>query len=175
MDIIDILNQVNEVEKEREKLERKIDNVRYEIEDIHRIEIKTRWPDGLPCGSGTTDPTGELVTSILSGKKGKKYDRLRGKLVDLQIKWYKATETLWNKRMEVCQIISNTPDAKGIKVLRYRYIDGLNWQETADLMGMSANGIRHIHKGAIAALSETIMGKSWENETVTKKEKPQNG
>lgn len=102
-----------------------------------------------------------VADSVACGKKGKKaiktvkiegfphpdYERKRELL-----KWYKAKlklfeEDLLEKQIEVEEYIQSIEDSRIRRIMRYRYLDNLTWQQVAHRMGKhhTAEGCRSAH------------------------------
>lgn len=108
------------------------------------------------------EESGYTVTdSVACGKKGKKaiktvkvegfphpdYERKRALLRRYKAKLKLFEEDLLKKQIEVEEYIQSIEDSRVRRIMRYRYLDNLTWQQVAHRMGKhhTAEGCRSAH------------------------------
>lgn len=94
-------------------------------------------PDGMPHGSGTSDPTGNIGV----------------RWADLQMIIDKKLDEKIKLRTEIEEAIECLSDADQVLIL-LRYIEGKTWEEVAQEMHY---GLRHIHKLHSAILQKMAL------------------
>lgn len=102
-----------------------------------------------------------VADSVACGKKGKKairtvkvegfphpdYERKRALLRRYKAKLKLFEEDLLEKQIEVEEYIQSIEDSRIRRIMRYRYLDNLTWQQVAHRMGKhhTAEGCRSAH------------------------------
>lgn len=102
-----------------------------------------------------------VADSVACGKKGKKaiktvkvegfprpdYERKRALLRRYKAKLKLFEEELLEKQIEVEEYIQSIEDSRIRRIMRYRYLDNLTWQQVAHRMGKhhTAEGCRSAH------------------------------
>ena len=102
-----------------------------------------------------------VADSVACGKKGKKaiktvkvegfphpdYERKRALLRRYKAKLKLFEEDLTEKQIEVEEYIQSIEDSRIRRIMRYRYLDNLTWQQVAHRMGKhhTAEGCRSAH------------------------------
>ena len=102
-----------------------------------------------------------VADSVACGKKGKKaiktvkvegfphpdYERKRALLRRYKAKLKLFEEDLLKKQIEVEEYIQSIEDSRIRRIMRYRYLDNLTWQQVAHRMGKhhTAEGCRSAH------------------------------
>lgn len=102
-----------------------------------------------------------VADSVACGKKGKKaiktvkvegfphpdYERKRALLRRYKAKLKLFEEDLLEKQIEVEEYIQSIEDSRIRRIMRYRYLDNLTWQQVAHRMGKNhtAEGCRSAH------------------------------
>lgn len=102
-----------------------------------------------------------VADSVACGKKGKKaiktvkvegfphpdYERKRALLRRYEAKLKLFEEDLLEKQIEVEEYIQSIEDSRIRRIMRYRYLDNLTWQQVAHRMGKhhTAEGCRSAH------------------------------
>ena len=121
------------LKREADQLEQYIARIKAEI-----YAPRTTHLDAIPGAS----PNGTGPTERLALKHVELLERYREKLVELrtaQLRIEKAIEPL-------------SPDER--MLMRYRYIDGLTWEEVAVKMGYSWRQVHRIHAKALEHVRE---------------------
>ena len=102
-----------------------------------------------------------VADSVACGKKGKKaiktvkvegfphpdYERKRALLRRYKAKLKLFEEDLLEKQIEVEEYIQSIEDSRIRRIMRYRYLDNLTWQQVANRMGkhFTAESCRKMH------------------------------
>ncbi len=127
------LKSYQAVQLEREHLQREIERVEATLDGLKAPS----W-DGMPHGSGVSDPVLQAVAQ---------YDVLVGR--------YRAQEAeLAAALVEVETLIASLDDPTQRDLLRYRYIDGLNWEAVCVALSYSWRQTHNIHAEALDKLLE---------------------
>lgn len=137
-----ILEQYTDMQKEHKDLLRRIRRLDDQIAKMEE--------------SGYT-----VADSVACGKKGKKaiktvkvegfphpdYERKRALLRRYKAKLKLFEEDLLEKQIEVEEYIQSIEDSRIRRIMRYRYIDNLTWQQVANRMGkyFTAESSRKMH------------------------------
>lgn len=69
-----------------------------------------------------------------------------------KVRLCKKAKCLLEKTREIDHAIENLADSTQALILRYRYIDGLDWEEITEELCYSARSIHYIHNKALEAL-----------------------
>lgn len=109
-----------------------------ELEEIDAVR-STLDTDGLPHGNGIS----------------KKVEDKAIKLADKATKWKMACLDALEVKQTVYDLIWDIPKAEG-KVLYYRYIDLLLWEDIADKMDYTLGGVYSIHRKALAIVENRL-------------------
>lgn len=120
----DVLNEINCMESELATWYAKLEKV-------------TASYSGMPHGSETSDKMTGPVAKILE-LKNKINDT-----IDLHI----------DMKRKIENAIAKVPSAKLRVLLRYRYIDGLRWEQVERKMGYEHSQIVRLHNEAMSALN----------------------
>lgn len=94
-----------------------------------------KW-DGMPRGSGTSDPTGRVIQQ-------------KEAALELYEKKRDALTTMLREIEDAMQVLTPTERM----LVRYRYMDGLAWEEICLVMGYSWTHIHRIHSAALVKLA----------------------
>lgn len=97
--------------------------------------------DGMPHGSGTSDPTAEKAIRLAD-------KRLR--LVDARLE---AIE----KRQEIFDFVSSIDGIEG-EVLFHRYVNLRKWEEICILVHYSWHGVHAVHRRALDMVERALNG-----------------
>lgn len=104
--------------------------------------------DGMPHGGTPTSPT-EAIAIMLA---------------DTRAEIAKAWQAYTEARTKAVAIINSVEDDKQSAVLKYRYLDGLKWEDIAILLTPEEKAVqyeyltvRHVHRIHAAALCEVQM------------------
>lgn len=108
------LSQIKILDNQIKNLDEEIAAMRGEI-----ITIRSSWPDGMPRGSDTSDPVGELATRLAD-----ELERMEREQLELRSK-------LWSKRNEVIHTINKVRHAECNRLLYLRYVQLETWEAIA--------------------------------------------
>lgn len=132
-----------EIAKERLKqylpLQKEVKQLELRLEEMESTMYCPRIPggDGMPRASGVSDPTERIVQQkdAIWNQYTAKRERLTAMLVEIE------------DTMEVL-----TPTER--MLVRYKYMDGLTWEEVCVAMAYSWAHIHRIHSAALIKLGE---------------------
>ncbi len=77
------------------------------------------------------------------------YTRTIEKLLSVQQQLDDAIAAMVERKGLILSALGNLPTLQQQLVLRYRYLDGMTWEQIADLLQMSSRTIRRIHAQAL--------------------------
>ncbi len=127
------LKSYRAIQRERLHLQREIERVEATMDGLKAPS----W-DGMPHGSGVSDPVLQAV---------EQYDALLCR--------HRAQEAaLAAALVEVEALIASLDSPTERDLLRYRYIDGLTWEEVCVAINYSWRGTHDIHGAALDKLLE---------------------
>lgn len=109
-------------------------------EEIKRLRFKSlrsSWTNGMPRGTSEHDKLGELVAKI---------DKLERLLVDKH-------KAIIDQRMNIEAAISQL-ESKERRLIRSRYVQGLNWEQVAEIICYSLQQTHRIHRCALDKMSD---------------------
>ena len=130
-----------EIAKERLKqylpLTKEVEQLELRLEEMESTMYDPRIPagDGMPHASGVSDPTGRIV--LQKDAIFERYKAKRQQLTDMLIEIEDYMEAL-------------TPTER--MLVRYKYMDGLTWEEVAVAMSYSWTHTHRIHSKALITL-----------------------
>jgi hypothetical protein len=138
LDIKRQLNSYRELEAERRQLQ----------DELTRLEVLMDAPaspnwDGMPHGSGVSNPVERMATKHLT-----LLDRYRAKLVELVA----AQESIEN-------LIEGLDDSTERRLARFRYIDGMRWEDVCDKINYSWMQTHRIHGRLLDKLVDVELAK----------------
>lgn len=138
LDIKRQLNSYRELDAERRQLS----------DELKRLEILMDAPtspnwDGMPHGSGISNPVERMAIKHLTLA-----DRYRAKLVELVA----AQESIEN-------LIEGLDDSTERRLARFRYIDGMRWEDVCDKINYSWMQTHRIHGRLLDKLIDAEMVK----------------
>ena len=112
------------------------------LEELRALEARMTGPggipaDGMPRGNAMGDPTARLV---------EQYDAL-------VLRYRKQLTRLCRCQRETEERMEDLPPVERM-LLRYRYLDGMKWEEVCDRMCYSWQQIHRIHRRALDRLEE---------------------
>jgi len=127
------LKSYRAIQREREHLQKEIDRVEETLDGLK----SPSW-DGMPHGSGVSDPVLQAV---------EQYDALLGR--------YRAQEAaLATALVEVETLIAGLDNPTERDLLRYRYIDGLTWEEVCVAINYQWSRTHELHSIILEKLLE---------------------
>lgn len=108
-----------------------------EIEQIeHELGELASQPTHLATdcvlGSPDQEPYQNIPIPIAGYVQSEQTQKARQKLVE---RYDRLLENLYQDRYRAEGVISRLDDAKARAIIRYRYIDGMTWQQIADKLG----------------------------------------
>lgn len=120
-------------------LQREVEQLELRLGELESTMYYPKVPggDGMPKASGVSDPTGRIVQQkdALWNQYTAKRDRLTAMLIEIE----ETMETL-------------TPTER--MLVRYKYMDGLTWEEVCVAMKYSWAQTHRIHSAALIKLGE---------------------
>lgn len=137
-----ILEQYTDMQAEEKDIVRRIQSLN---DQIINIEISGyRVSDTVSCGKRGKKP---IKTVKIEGFPIPDYEKKKNELRKYKAKLEILDQELLEKLNEVEEYIENIKDSRIRRIMRYRYIDNLTWQQVARRMGMNhtADGCRMAH------------------------------
>ncbi len=137
LDIKQQLSSYRELEAERRQL----------LEELNRLEIlmdapgSSNW-DGMPHGSGVSNPVERMAVKHLT-------------LID----GYRAKLSEMVAAQDVIENLIEGLDPTERRLARFRYIDGLQWEEVCERMCYSWRQTHRIHGRLLDKLTDAEMAK----------------
>lgn len=125
-----ILEQYTDMQREEKDLVRRIRTVTDRIENMEKEGYMVA--DSVSCGKRGKKPLG---TKKIQGFPYPDYSRKREQLKTYRLQLELADEKLLKLLEEVEQYIAGIEDSRIRRIMRYRYIDNLNWVQVAQKMG----------------------------------------
>lgn len=137
-----ILEQYTDMQREEKDLVRRIQTVTDRIENMEKEGYMVA--DSVSCGKRGKKPLG---TKKIQGFPYPDYDRKRELLKTYRMQLELADARLLQMLEEVEQYIASIEDSRIRRIMRYRYIDDLNWIQVAHRMGgnHTADSCRNAH------------------------------
>ena len=126
------------------KIKREIEQIRREIENL-----EVEYTQDSVTGSDNFFPYTQRNFRIA----GYDYGGYERKLGRLQNKLKRKLHELIDERDKINDFIDKTEDSDIRQILRYRYIDGLNWEQIGDKMGYATITVRVKHDKYIKSIS----------------------
>lgn len=122
--------------------QREIKALRSNLYSIRETEdgLKAQALTGMPGGSGNKDRMAETVERI---------QRIERKLSEKIL-------SLGFDLKEISDVIDRVEDQRHRELLRYRYIDGMKWEEICFVMHYSWQHLHRIHAGALQDVYEIM-------------------
>ena len=125
-----ILEQYTDMQEEHKDLLRRIRRLDDQIAKME--ESGYTVADSVACGKKGTKA---IKTVKVEGFPHPDYERKRALLRRYKAKLKLFEEDLLKKQIEVEEYIQSIEDSRIRRIMRYRYIDNLTWQQVATRMG----------------------------------------
>ena len=137
-----ILEQYTDMQEERKDLLRRIRRLDDQIAKME--ETGYTVADSVACGKKGKKA---IRTVKVEGFPHPDYERKRALLRRYKAKLKLFEEDLLEKQIEVEEYIQSIEDSRIRRIMRYRYLDNLTWQQVAHRMGKhhTAEGCRSAH------------------------------
>lgn len=126
--------------------------LREELEGLGAGSLRSAWPDGQPHGTGTTDPTGNQAIKAAETISEEYREKLRRRLMDLEVREYKARSELWRQRIEIEETLGAVTDPTHHDILHMHYIEGKTFEWIAVEIGYSFRHTIRLHGEALKAI-----------------------
>ena len=128
-------------------LNAKLDLIEANIKAVceERMTLRSAWPDGQPHGTLTGDPTAQKAIDLAQRLEGYEHEQrmLRSKL--------------FIERVRIFDVILSIPDADCMRLLCYRYVNMLTWEEIAVLMHYTYQWVAGpLHSKALGLVEEIL-------------------
>lgn len=123
----DYLLQIRLLDAKLNTVTSNIDKIRQQLKELGDVDLSSSWPDGQPHGTITTDPTGSKAVQLAT-KYQQKHDDLIRQLEEYEYELIQVRSTLWSKRMEILDVISQVPDPLCHRLLVLRYVECRKWE-----------------------------------------------
>lgn len=118
-------------------LKLEVEHLRERLDALYGPRIPNS--DGMPHGSGVSDPTGSTATLIVERKK--RYQSKERAFAEFEAALEKDMDRLTPKERDL---------------IRYKYMDGLTWEEVCVAMRYSWTHTHRIHSAALVKLGEAM-------------------
>lgn len=161
MNVKEYLWQVGIIDARLKTIDANIKKIQYDLQAIGDISVSSKWPDGQPRGTKTTDPTGSKAVK-LADATNKKRDELIRELRELEYRQIITRSHLWSVRMDVIDTIEKIYDpAEPItktyyKLLMLRYIDNKTWEQIAVELGYTFRHTTRLHGIALKRMEKIL-------------------
>lgn len=161
MNAKEYLLQVGMIDARLKVVEANINRIRRELLQIGDISVSSKWPDGQPRGTKTTDPTGSKAVK-LADMTNEKRDKLMKELYELEYKQIITRSHLWSVRMDVIDTIEKIYDPAEpmtktyYKLLMLRYIDNKTWEQIAVELGYTFRHTTRLHGIALKRMEKIL-------------------
>lgn len=96
----------------------------------------------------------EDLTRILSPADNKESEKTLENLGREKVKLCKKVNNILKEKRAIEKEINNVKNGAEAMLLRYRYIDGYDWEEISELLNYSPRNIHYMHKRALTSLAE---------------------
>ena len=135
-----LLHSYRDLKAEHQQITMELDQA-----DVLMISISSPSLDGLPRAAGPGDPTATAALRLAALK-----DRYRAQLARLA------------ERQAMVEDIISSLDPRERVLFRYRYIDGLTWEQVCVAVGYSWRQTHNIHRAALDKLEQAYTDKALE-------------
>lgn len=125
-----ILEQYTDMQSEEKDIVRRIQSLNDQIINIEMSGY--RVSDTVSCGKRGKKP---IKTVKIEGFPISDYEKKKNELRKYKAKLEILDQELLEKLNEVEEYIENIKDSRIRRIMRYRYIDNLTWQQVARRMG----------------------------------------
>lgn len=155
------LLQVGIIDAKLKAIDANIKRIQRDLLAIGDISVSSKWPDGQPRGTKTTDPTGNKAIK-LADMTNEKRDKLMKELYELEYKQIVTRSHLWSVRMDVIDTIEKIYDPGEpmtktyYKLLMLRYIENETWEQIAVDLGYTHRHTTRLHGIALKKLERII-------------------
>lgn len=122
--------------KELIQLQMQIQHLRYKSQSIR----SSSDINDVPCGSGNTDKIGSIVATIC----------------DLEDMYLAKLDEVFTEQVEIEGIIAVLEPVERL-LIRARYIECLQWDKVADIIGYTERHTHRIHSAALIKLSNHVI------------------
>ena len=118
----------------------KFENYRVNLKELKRFAKEYRMLSDL--------------TSILSPADTKQTKDTLDNIGREKLRLCKKVNNVLKEKREVEKEIDNVKNATEAMLLRYRYIDGCDWEEISELLNYSPRNIHYMHKKVLNEMAE---------------------
>ena len=136
IDIKRALEQYNSLKQEKADNERIINNIEKRIAELEEKGYKEK--DSVSGGNGG------IQHFSIEGFPYPRYHREKSRLILRKKRWSEIEEKLDEKISEIEEYINSIDDSQMRRMIKYKYIEELSWQQVAERMGggNTADGCR---------------------------------
>ena len=124
------------IDKKQEKFER----YRVDLKELKRFAKEYKMLEDL--------------TKILSPADSNESKDTLHNLRQEKIKLCRKVNSILKEKRAIEKEIDNVKNGAEAMLLRYRYIDGCDWEEISELLNYSTRNIHYMHKRALNAIAE---------------------
>ena len=149
------LSQVGILSARLDVIDKAIKLLREEIESMTDAGVSSPWPDGLPHGTGASDPTASKAIRH-ADRLNEKREELRKQLIDYEYEQIARRSELWAKRIEIIETLGKLREPTLHKILTMRYIDGESFEAIAVEVGYSWRHVIRLHGIALLRVQKIL-------------------
>ena len=117
-----------------------------------KIELKSIEEQYEELKTEIESPKISIVNDMSRGGKGFDFTDKVEKLIDLQKKYYNIRNDTIRKCAEIENAIETLSDPTERSLMRYKYINGLTWEEVCVKINYGWERTHHYHKSALIKL-----------------------
>lgn len=96
----------------------------------------------------------EDLTKILSPAEDSEAKDTLNNLGAEKVRLCKRVNSILKEKRAIEKEIDNVKNSAEAMILRYRYIDGHNWEEISELLNYSTRNIHYMHKRALDSIAK---------------------
>lgn len=93
------------------------------------------------------------LSEALSGDIGDLTESLKQELKEAKVRLCRRTSEMLHHKQAIEEKIDALPNGNHALLLRYRYIDGCNWEEISEKMSYSCRTLHYMHKKALLGIA----------------------
>lgn len=136
IDIKRALEQYNSLKQEKADNERIINNIEKRIAELEEKGYKEK--DSVSGGNGG------IQHFSIEGFPYPRYHREKSRLILRKKRWSEIEEKLDKQILEIEEYLNSIDDSQMRRMIKYKYIEELSWQQVAERMGggNTADGCR---------------------------------
>ncbi len=128
----------------------------YQIQDANaRIKIKADAIEVLRAKATRVNP--EIKERVQSSGCGDILAAVVAEIADTEKEWAEQIQTLERIKKRIMGEIETLDDVRYVTILKYRYVDGMTFENIAVKMGVSFRHVTRLHGHALVAFEEKVL------------------